>query len=90
MVENELKIEELLIDLQIKQYELKKLLLNDNVKKEDLKNALLDIAGIEAEIRYLKYVLELDILKILDNGQKMKYKIYKINNEKDLREKKEQ
>ena len=82
MTENELKMEELLIELQIKQYELKKLLLNDAVNKNTLKDALNSIAVIEVEIRFLKYTQELDILKILSNDQKKKYKIAKLNKER--------
>ncbi len=83
------KIEGIRTQIQVKQLDLKKLLIQNETNKEVVKNALLDIAKLEAELKYLKYSEEIDIFSLMTEEQKEKYKNIRIKNLKNRDDKNE-
>ena len=82
---NQSNKEKYIIKLKKKHLELKEILVESDIPSKDVvRSKLEEIAAIEIEIRMLRFNLDIEILKILNEEQKKKYKYFRISKKKDL------
>jgi|GEM_PF-6206647 len=86
VIDSKSKREQLIVKLKIKQLELREILMETDIPSKDVvKQKLKEIAEIEVEIRLLRFELDIEILKLLNDEQKKKYKYFRVKQGKDFK-----